>query len=85
MDESTNQSDSAQLVIFIRGIDVNFNIIEEMLNNMKGTTTGRDILEYVNLSIEKFNIDKKITFLNNLSLVDITEILSKLNLYSQGK
>lgn len=26
--------------------------------HMKGTTTGRDILEHVNLSIENFNIDR---------------------------
>ena len=31
LDESTDQSDTAQLVIFIREIDENFNIIEEML------------------------------------------------------
>ena len=42
LDESTDQSDTAQLVIFIRGIDENFNIIEEMLDlcHIKGTTTG---------------------------------------------
>ena len=32
LDESTDQSDTAQLVIFIREIDENFNIIEEMLD-----------------------------------------------------
>ena len=32
LDESTDQSDTAQLVIFVRGIDENFNIIEEMLD-----------------------------------------------------
>ena len=60
-DESTDQSDTAQLVIFIRGIDINFNIIEEMLDlcHIKGTTTGKDIYEFVNLSLDKFNIDRK--------------------------
>ena len=65
LDESTDQGDTAQLVIFIRGIDENLNVIEEMLDlcHMKGTTTGRDIYEYVNLALEKFNIDRnKILF-----------------------
>ena len=61
MDESTDQSDTAQLVIFIKGIDENFNIIEEMLDlcQIKGTTTDKDIHEFVNLSLDKFNIDRK--------------------------
>ena len=52
LDESTNQSDTAQLVIFIIGIDENFNIIEQMLDlcHIKGTTTDKDICEFVNLS-----------------------------------
>ena len=60
LDESTDQSDTAQLVIFIRGIDENFNIIQEMLDlcHIKGTTTGKDIYEFVNLSLDKFNIDR---------------------------
>ena len=61
LDESTDQNDTAQLVIFIRGIDENFNIIEEMLDlcQIKGTTTGKDIYEFVNLSSDKFDIDRK--------------------------
>ena len=61
LDESTDQSDTAQLVIFVRGIDENFNIIEEMLDlcHIKGTTTGKDKYEFVNLSSDKFNIDRK--------------------------
>ena len=55
LDKSTDRSDTAQLVIFIRGIDENFNIIEEMLDlcHIKG------IYEFVNLSLDKFNIDRK--------------------------
>ena len=65
LDESTDQSDTAQLVIFIRGIDENFNIIEEMLDlcQIKSTTTGKDIYEFVNLSLDKFNIDRKNIYL----------------------
>ena len=49
------------LVIFIRGTDENFNIIEEMsdLCHINGTTTGKDIFEFVNLSLDKFTIDRK--------------------------
>ena len=45
LDESTDQGNTAQLVIFIRGIDENLNVTDEMLDlcHMKGTTTGRDI------------------------------------------
>ena len=65
LDESTNQRDTAQLVIFIRGIDKYFNIIEEMLDlcHIKDTTTGKDIYEFVNLSLDKFNIDRKNIYL----------------------
>ena len=58
LDESTDQSDTA--VIFIRKIDENFNIIEEMLDlcHIKGTATGKNIYEFVNLSLDKFNIDR---------------------------
>ena len=52
LDESTDQSDTAQLVIYIRGIDENFNIIDEMLDlcQIKGTTTGKDI-QYMSVLI----------------------------------
>lgn len=45
MDESTDISDTAQLLIFVRGIDDKFNVTEELasLKSIKGTTTGRDI------------------------------------------
>ena len=61
LDESTDQSDTAQLVLFIKGINENFNIVEEMLDlfHVKGTTTGKDIYEFVNLSLDKCNIDRK--------------------------
>ena len=48
-------------MIFIKGIDENFNIIEEILDlcQIKGTTTGKDIYEFVNLSLDKCNTDRK--------------------------
>ncbi|GBO08028.1 General transcription factor II-I repeat domain-containing protein 2A [Araneus ventricosus] len=45
MDESTNINDTAQLVLFIRGVDENFEITEELacMRSLKGTTKGCDI------------------------------------------
>jgi hypothetical protein len=45
MDESTDRSDTAQLLIFIRGVDDEFNITEELacLQSLKGKTTGQII------------------------------------------
>jgi hypothetical protein len=45
MDESTDISNTAQLLIFIRGIDDNFCITEELacMQSIKGTTTGSNI------------------------------------------
>ena len=44
-DESNDVSDTAQLLIFVRGIDKNFNVYEELLQlcSLKGTTTGEDL------------------------------------------
>ena len=44
-DESTDASDTAQLLIFLRGVDNNMNITEELLDlqSMKGQTRGSDL------------------------------------------
>lgn len=44
LDEGTDISDTAQLVIFLRGIDSNFDISEELaaLHSLKGTTKRRE-------------------------------------------
>ncbi|CAK1597303.1 unnamed protein product [Parnassius mnemosyne] len=44
-DESNDVTDTAQLLIFVRGIDKNFNVYEELLHlcSLKGTTTGEDL------------------------------------------
>ncbi|XP_078495376.1 general transcription factor II-I repeat domain-containing protein 2A-like [Ciona intestinalis] len=49
LDESTDIDDTAQLLIFVRGISENFEITEELLSmeSMKGTTTGKDYFECV--------------------------------------
>ena len=45
LDESTDISDTAQLSVFIRGIDNNVQVTEEVcgLASMKGQTTGAEI------------------------------------------
>ena len=49
LDESTDIDDTAQLLIFVRGITENFEITEKLLSmeSMKDTTTGEDIFECV--------------------------------------
>lgn len=54
-DESTDATDIAQLLIFLRGVDENFAVTEELLDlkSLKGTTTGMNIFEAVSDSIDK--------------------------------
>ena len=49
LDESTDIDDTAQLLIFVRGISENFEITEELLSmeSMKDTTTGEVIFKCV--------------------------------------
>lgn len=58
IDESTDVSDTAQLAVFVRGIDDDFNITEEMLGlqAMKDTTTGEDIFQELKMLMAKFNL-----------------------------
>ena len=58
--KSIDYGDSAQLAIFIRVIDINFNITEEMLDlcHMMGTTSGMDIFDHANLSLENLSVDR---------------------------
>src|SRR5277367_463258 len=62
VDESTDINDTAQLAVFIRGINKEFTVTEELaaLQSMKGTTTGEDlyaemkeVLTKLNLSVSK--------------------------------
>lgn len=52
-DESTEAVDTAQLLIFLQGVDYNFCITKELLDlkSLKGTTTGKDIFEAVSAAI----------------------------------
>ena len=58
LDESTNQTDTTQLAIFVRGVDRNFDIFEELLSiaSLKDRTTGED----------SFKMLKKVMEFNNL-------------------
>jgi len=53
LDESTDQTDISQLLLFIPSISRDFTIIEEMLNlvPLHGSTKGIDIFEAVNKTI----------------------------------
>ena len=55
LDESTDCQDTAQLLIYIRGIDENFVITEELLSieSLKDTTTGKDLYDSVMNSMMK--------------------------------
>ena len=56
LDESTDINDGAQLVIFIRAVTADFDIIEEFLDmaSLFSTTTGQDICEQVLKVVKKF-------------------------------
>ena len=58
VDESTDISDTAQLLVFIRGIDDCFKITEELLDvkSLKGTTTGHDLFTALSSSLETFGL-----------------------------
>ena len=58
LDESTDNSDIAQLAIMVRGIDDQFEITEDFLtmSSLHGTTTGRDIFNNLLKELEDFNL-----------------------------
>ena len=62
LDESTDIQDTAQLLIYMRGIDENFKITEELLfmESLKDTVTGKDLYNSViNSQIRSgLNLDK---------------------------
>ncbi|XP_015974818.2 general transcription factor II-I repeat domain-containing protein 2-like [Rousettus aegyptiacus] len=59
VDENTYINNTSQLIIFIRGVDENFDITEELLDMvpMRDSTSENDLFLYVEKSLEKFNVD----------------------------
>ncbi|XP_025090476.1 general transcription factor II-I repeat domain-containing protein 2-like isoform X2 [Pomacea canaliculata] len=55
LDESTGVTHTAYCAVFIRGVDENLNIVEELLDllPMKGTTTGRDVFQELEACIDR--------------------------------
>ena len=55
LDERTDIGDTAQLLVFIRGIDENFEITEELLSleHLKDITTGQDLFESVENCLDR--------------------------------
>ena len=58
LDESTDVTSTAQCAVFIRGVDCNLHLTEELLEliPLKGTTTGRDIFQVIEICIEKHGL-----------------------------
>ena len=61
LDESTDANDTVQLAVFIRGIDSEFTITEELLSfvPVKGTTTKKDLFDVVLIAMVDFNLEYK--------------------------
>ncbi|XP_062945658.1 general transcription factor II-I repeat domain-containing protein 2B isoform X2 [Cynocephalus volans] len=59
IDEITDINNTTQLAIFIRGVDENFDVSEELLDTvpMTGTKSGNEIFLRVEKSLKKFTID----------------------------
>lgn len=57
MDESSDRINTAQLLIFIRGVDDEFNITEELacLQSLKGKTTGQIIYNEFSKGLQNLN------------------------------
>ncbi|KAM3850152.1 general transcription factor II-I repeat domain-containing protein 2A-like [Diretmus argenteus] len=58
LDESCDVRDTAQLLIFLRGITADFQITEELasMQSIKGTTTGNDLFTEVNACLDMLGL-----------------------------
>uniref|UniRef100_A0A3P9MDH9 SPIN-DOC-like zinc-finger domain-containing protein n=1 Tax=Oryzias latipes TaxID=8090 RepID=A0A3P9MDH9_ORYLA len=57
-DESTDISDSARLLVFVRGINADMEITQELagLETLRGTTKGEDLFAAVSRVLDKYNL-----------------------------
>ncbi|CAM4460274.1 unnamed protein product [Caretta caretta] len=58
LDESTDVSDTSQLLLFIHGVGSNFEVMEELasVHSMHGTTTGEKIFKEVEKSLSQYSL-----------------------------
>ena len=61
IDESNDTTDTAQLLIFIRGVDAKFRITEELcsLQSLKSTTTAENIFSVVTTALSNLDLSWK--------------------------
>mgnify|MGYP003623902970 FL=1 len=61
IDESTDNKNTAQVTIFLRGVDHELNISEELLDlvPLKDRTTGNELFEAVLKTADKFGLEWK--------------------------
>jgi hypothetical protein len=68
LDDSTDQTDANQLLIFVRAIQSDFSTHEELLNlvSLLGTTKGSDIFKAVRICVDKYGgFDKRSSIVTN--------------------
>ena len=58
-DESTDITDCVQLLVFVRGIDSDFQITEELIGvrSIHGTTKGTDLFDEVVKAVDNIELD----------------------------
>ena len=68
LDESTDLSSTSQLLVFIRGVNLDFHITEELASvcSMHGTTIREDIFMKVQKTLQGYNLQ-----LNQLRCVTV--------------
>uniref|UniRef100_A0A8I3VW15 General transcription factor II-I repeat domain-containing protein 2B n=1 Tax=Callithrix jacchus TaxID=9483 RepID=A0A8I3VW15_CALJA len=95
IDEITDINNTTQLAIFIRGVDENFDVSEELLDTvpMTGTKSGNEIFLRVEKSLRKFSIDwsklVSVASTGTPAMVDpnnglVTKLKSRVATFSKG-
>ncbi|XP_063862127.1 general transcription factor II-I repeat domain-containing protein 2A-like [Scylla paramamosain] len=88
LNESTDIQDTAQVLMYIRGIDENFEITEELfaMDSLKDTVTGKDFGAYSELSKSPGTETQAIRILEDIE-ADFTDVVYHTNVrwLSMGK